>query len=92
MSFTSVHDDENIGGSKTATNVQSSGDTAVNQLEPDKKNQPRDSSNSSTKRVITKSYHDAERKARMQMRHKERQQKDIKKVHAAREKKTSASV
>ena len=60
VSFTFFHDDENIGGSKPATNVQSSGDTVVNQLEPDKKNQPRDSSNSSTKGVITKSYHDAE--------------------------------
>ena len=67
VSFTSVHDGESIGGSKTATNVQSSGDTDVNQHESAEKDQPRDNSLSSAKGAFSKSYHDAEREAMMQM-------------------------
>ena len=71
MYFTSVHDSEVIGDSKTATNVESSGDTDVNQHESAEKDQPRDNSISSAKRVFSKSHDDAEREAIIQMRQNE---------------------
>ena len=78
VSFTSVQDDEGIGGSKTATNVQSSGDTDVNQHETIEKDQLRDNSLCSAKGAFNKSYHDAEREAMIQMSQNERQE-DVKK-------------
>ena len=72
VSFTSVNDCEVIGGSKTATNVQSSGDTNVNQHESFGKDQPGDYSLSCAKGVFSKLYLDAELEAMMQMRQTER--------------------
>ena len=68
--FTCVYDGEGVGGSKTAT--------SLNQHESAEKDQLRDSF-SSAKGACSKSYHDEERDAMMQMRQKERRQEYVKK-------------
>ena len=67
LSFTSAHDGKATRDSKRATNLQLSGDTDVNQHESAENDQPGDNSLSSAKVAFSKSYHDAEREAMMQM-------------------------